>query len=117
MISRDGQILDKVDLETMPFERSTTGFWIDVPKSILDIFTAKRLNPAVSRPYRKCRNMFQYSIPQEAIHAAEHAFLNQFPLQADVRTECKVAVKEYQHEQSSRQRPARSVPLHSAEIY
>lgn len=48
---------------------------------------------------------------QEAIHAAEHAFLNQFPLQADVRTECKVAIKEYKTEQSSRQRPARFVPF------
>ncbi|KLO10412.1 DEAD/H helicase [Schizopora paradoxa] len=93
---REGTILDKVDMETLPFERTTTGFWIDVPRSVLEFFSAKRLNPA------------------EAIHAAEHAFLNQFPLQADVRTECKVAIKEYKTEQSSRQRPARLIFYDSA---
>ena len=82
-------ILDAVDLEMPPFERSTSGFWIDVPRRILDIFHLKALNAA------------------EAIHSAEHAFLNQFSLAADVRTECKVAKKEYMIKDSNRKRPAR----------
>lgn len=71
------------------FERSTTGFWIDVPKAVLDILRMKALNAA------------------EAIHAAEHAFLNQFPMAADVKTECKLAIKEYKSADSSRKRPGR----------
>ena len=72
-----------------PFERSTTGFWIDVPKKTLDILRTKGINAA------------------EAIHSASHAFLNRFPLAGDVRTECKVPVKEYLAVTSKRKRPAR----------
>ena len=86
-----GVILDTVDLEMPPFERSTSGLWIDVPRGILDIFCRKALNAA------------------EAIHSAEHAFLNQFTMAADVKTECKVAKKEYMEKDSSRKRPARLV--------
>lgn len=73
-----------------PFERSTTGLWVDVPQPILDIMRKKGINAA------------------EAIHAAEHAFLNQFPMAADVKTECKVPVKEYMASDTKRKRPARS---------
>jgi DEAD/DEAH box helicase domain-containing protein len=55
----------------------------------LDIFNLKGINAA------------------EAIHAAEHAFLNQFCLSQDMKTECKAAEKEYKTKQSSRKRPAR----------
>ena len=82
-------ILDSVSLEMPPFERNTTGFWIDVPKTVLNIMQTKALNAA------------------EAIHAAAHAFLNRFPMAADVKTECKVPVKEYMAAESNRKRPAR----------
>ena len=72
-----------------PFERSTCGFWIDVPRNILDIFRLKSLNAA------------------EAIHSAEHAFLNRFSLAQDIRTECKAPEKEYMKKESKRKRPAR----------
>lgn len=72
-----------------PFERSSTGFWIDVPGYVLDILRLKAINAA------------------EAIHAAEHAFLNRFPLSADIHTECKAPEKEYMQGESKRKRPAR----------
>jgi DEAD/DEAH box helicase domain-containing protein len=83
-------ILDIVDLETDPWQRETTGFWLDVPKSILELMRLKGINPA------------------EAIHSAQHAFLNQFPMASDLRTECKAPEKEYKAE-SSRKRPARLI--------
>jgi DEAD/DEAH box helicase domain-containing protein len=45
--------------------------------------------------------------PAEAIHAAEHAFLNRFAMAADMKTECKAAEKEYKTTESQRKRPAR----------
>jgi DEAD/DEAH box helicase domain-containing protein len=63
--------------------------WIDVPKHILELMQMKDINPA------------------EAIHAAEHAFLNRFVMAPDLRTECKVPQKEYMAEESRRKRPAR----------
>ena len=54
--------------------------------------------------------MFQCGIhPAEAIHAAEHAFLNRFALAADLGTECKAAEKEYKATATTRKRPARCV--------
>lgn len=86
--------MDTVDLDTPPFVRQTQGMWIDVPASGLELFKRKGLNPA------------------EAIHAAEHAVLNLAPLFAmsssgDVKTECKVAEKEYASKPTTRKRPAR----------
>jgi DEAD/DEAH box helicase domain-containing protein len=86
---RNNVILDAVDLDTPTWERDTTGLWIDLSKDLLDLFKIKGINPA------------------EAIHAAQHAFLNQFCLSQDMRTECKAAEKEYMARQSSRKRPAR----------
>ena len=88
---RNNKILDAVDLDTPAWERDTTGMWVDVPPSILSLFEDKGIHPA------------------EAIHAAQHAFLNRFPLAEDVRTECKAAEKEYKKEDSGRKRPARYV--------
>jgi DEAD/DEAH box helicase domain-containing protein len=45
--------------------------------------------------------------PAEAIHAAQHAFLNKFCLSQDMKTECKAAEKEYKAKETSRKRPAR----------
>jgi DEAD/DEAH box helicase domain-containing protein len=63
--------------------------WIDVPKPILELMQEKGINPA------------------EAIHAAEHAFLNRFAMAPDLGTECKAAKKEYQKTESRRKRPGR----------
>lgn len=78
-------------MDTPSWERDTTGFWLDVPTPILELLRSLQINVA------------------EAIHAAEHAFLNQFPLAEDVKTECKAAEKEYKVTESSRKRPARLV--------
>ena len=86
---RNRVILDVVDLDTPAWERETTGMWIDVQKPILELMQKKGINAA------------------EAIHAAEHAFLNRFAMAPDLRTECKVAQKEYQPKESQRKRPAR----------
>ena len=82
-------ILDSVDLNTPPWEREATGFWLDIRKDVIDLMISKSLNPA------------------EAIHAAEHAFLNRFALAKDLKTECKIAEKEYRTSDSQRKRPAR----------
>jgi len=63
-------------METPPFERETTGFWLDVPKLLLDLMYSKNINAA------------------EAIHSASHAILNRFPMGKDLKTECKVRVRE-----------------------
>ncbi|KAG5716255.1 putative ATP-dependent helicase HRQ1 [Termitomyces sp. T112] len=88
---RNKVILEAVDLETPTWQRETTGVWIDVPKSLLELFLFKGINPA------------------EAIHAAQHAVLNRFSLAQDLRTECKTAEKEYKMTESKRKRPARLI--------
>ncbi|KAI0664969.1 P-loop containing nucleoside triphosphate hydrolase protein [Cubamyces menziesii] len=84
-------IIDAVDLDTPPWQRETTGMWLDVPKAALEIMRASGMNPA------------------EAIHSAQHAFLNRFALAVDLRTECKVPEKEYKAAASQRKRPARLI--------
>ncbi|KAJ2916877.1 hypothetical protein MD484_g3585, partial [Candolleomyces efflorescens] len=84
-------ILDAVEVDTPAWERDTTGFWLDVPKKTLNLLRSLQVNVA------------------EAIHAAQHAFLIQFPLSEDVKTECKAAEKEYKVTESTRKRPARLI--------
>ncbi|KAG6849336.1 hypothetical protein H0H93_009302 [Arthromyces matolae] len=88
---RNKVILEAVDLDTPAWHRETTGLWIDVPKTLLQLFLLKGINPA------------------EAIHAAQHAVLNQFSMGQDLRTECKAAEKEYTSRASRRKRPARLI--------
>ncbi|KAI0831138.1 DEAD/H helicase [Trametes gibbosa] len=88
---RNKAIIDAVDLDTPPWQRETTGMWIDVPKPTLDLMRASGMNPA------------------EAIHSAQHAFLNRFALAADLKTECKPPEKEYKAVPSQRKRPARLI--------
>ncbi|KAI0051412.1 P-loop containing nucleoside triphosphate hydrolase protein [Auriscalpium vulgare] len=85
------KILDIVDVQMPPYERSTTGMWIDVSKKAMDLMSRRSINAA------------------EAIHSAEHAFLNRFTMASDLRTECKAAEKEYKATESRRKRPARLV--------
>ncbi|KAH9854069.1 DEAD/H helicase [Lenzites betulinus] len=84
-------IIDAVDLDTPPWQRETTGMWLDVPKPALDLMRASGVNPA------------------EAIHSAQHAFLNRFALALDLKTECKPPEKEYKAAPSQRKRPARLI--------
>ncbi|KAI0709033.1 P-loop containing nucleoside triphosphate hydrolase protein [Earliella scabrosa] len=88
---RNKAIIDAVDLDTPPWQRETTGLWLDVPKPILELMRDSGMNAA------------------EAIHAAQHAILNRFALAADLRTECKVPEKEYKASASQRKRPARLI--------
>ncbi|CAE6406342.1 unnamed protein product [Rhizoctonia solani] len=88
---RRQEILDVVDIQTPPYERMTTGMWIDVPKFILKLLNDKGINPA------------------EAIHSASHAVLNQTHLSTDLKTECKTPSKEYAQRETSRKRPARLI--------
>ncbi|CUA70624.1 hypothetical protein RSOLAG22IIIB_04218 [Rhizoctonia solani] len=88
---RGQEILDVVDIQTPPYERMTTGMWMDVPKSILQLLKDKGINPA------------------EAIHAASHAVLNQTHFSIDLKTECKAPSKEYAQRETSRKRPARLI--------
>ncbi|KIJ60621.1 hypothetical protein HYDPIDRAFT_32044 [Hydnomerulius pinastri MD-312] len=88
---RNKKILDVVDIDTPPWERHGSGFWLDVPKSILDLMRSKGFRPA------------------EAIHSACHAWMNYFALATELRTECKAAEKEYKISETKRKRPARLI--------
>ncbi|KAJ3993850.1 DEAD/H helicase [Lentinula boryana] len=88
---RHNVILDVVDVESSPWIHETVGMWIDVPDLVLQLLRDKCIKPAA------------------AIHSAEHAFLNQFPLASDIRTECKAEEKEYLKKESRRKRPARLI--------
>ncbi|PPQ78161.1 hypothetical protein CVT25_015494 [Psilocybe cyanescens] len=74
---RNGRILDAVELITPPWERETVGFWIDLSGDILRRLYIEEIDGAA------------------AIHAAEHAILNQYALSQDVKTDCRVAKEEY----------------------
>ncbi|KAL4065341.1 P-loop containing nucleoside triphosphate hydrolase protein [Scleroderma citrinum] len=84
-------ILDVVDIDTPPWERHGTGFWLDVPRNILDLMRSKKV------------------IPAAAIHSACHAWMNCFSFNAELRTECKAAEKEFKVTKSQRKRPARLI--------
>lgn len=93
-IDKKRRILDAIEVENPPIEIYSKGMWLDVPRSALDILSSRRLNIA------------------GAIHAAEHAILSLMPqfvisMPGDVRTECKVAIKELAKKETSRKRPAR----------
>jgi DEAD/DEAH box helicase domain-containing protein len=64
---------------------------MNLPKSILELMKCKGIDAA------------------EAIHAAQHAILNQTYLSSDLRIECKAPKpqKEHKPREPSRKRPAR----------
>ena len=93
-LDRKRRILDAVAVDNPPIDIFSKGMWLDLPKRGLDILQSRRLNVA------------------GAIHAAEHAMLSLMPnfvisMPGDVRTECKVALKEFARRPTSRKRPAR----------
>lgn len=93
-IDQKRRILDAVAVDNPPIDIFAKGLWLDIPRSALEILTSRRLNLAAG------------------IHAAEHAILSLMPqfvisMPGDVRTECKVAIKEFAKKQTSRKRPAR----------
>lgn len=93
-VDKRGRILDAVQVDNPPIEILSKGMWLDIPKSALDILKNRGMNIA------------------GAIHAAEHAILSLMPqfvvsMPGDVRTECKVALKEFAKKETSRKRPAR----------
>jgi DEAD/DEAH box helicase domain-containing protein len=93
-IDARGRILDAVQVDNDPIILYSKGFWLDVPKSALDILVERRLNVSA------------------AIHASEHAILGLLPnfvisMPGDVKTECKLAKKEFSKKETTRKRPAR----------
>ncbi|KAL1592304.1 ATP-dependent 3'-5' DNA helicase [Paraconiothyrium brasiliense] len=93
-VDRKRRILDAVEVDNPPIILYSKGMWLDVPKVALEILDERRLNVAA------------------AIHAAEHAILSLMPnfvmsMPGDVRTECKVAIKEFAKRETQRKRPAR----------
>ncbi|PWN19859.1 P-loop containing nucleoside triphosphate hydrolase protein, partial [Microstroma glucosiphilum] len=96
-VDKRANILDAVDVDCPPFVRHTKGFWLDVPNWLIALLAEKQINVAA------------------AIHAAEHALLSLTPmfvvsLAGDVRTECKIAEREYQKSKATtRKRPARLI--------
>jgi len=93
-VDKKQRILDAVQVNNPPIIRFSKGMWLDVPKQALEILQERKLNIA------------------GAIHAAEHAVLSLMPnfvvsMPGDVRTECKVGLKEFAQKETSRKRPAR----------
>ena len=93
-VDKRRRILDAVQVDNPPIIIFSKGMWLDVPKAAIEILNSRRLNVA------------------GAIHAAEHAILSLMPnfvisMPGDVKTECKVALKEFAKKESSRKRPAR----------
>lgn len=93
-VDKAGRVLDAVQVDNPPVIRYSKGMWLDVPKRALDILRERQLNSAA------------------AIHAAEHAVMSLLPtfvisMPEDMRTECKVALKEFAQKESQRKRPAR----------
>ncbi|KAL9091513.1 MAG: hypothetical protein Q9159_001372 [Coniocarpon cinnabarinum] len=93
-IDKRRRILDAVEVDNPPITIFSKGMWLDVPRRALEILDSRRLNVAAG------------------IHAAEHAILSLMPnyvisMPGDVRTECKVAIKEFAKKPSKRKRPAR----------
>lgn len=95
-VDRRANILDTVDIDAAPFVRETQGVWIDVPWSIIEELTRHDI------------------LAPAAIHAAEHAVLSLTPLFVassadDVRTECKIAMRELSGRPTQRKRPSRLI--------
>ncbi|WFD30904.1 ATP-dependent 3'-5' DNA helicase [Malassezia sp. CBS 17886] len=97
-VDRRAHILDTVEVDGAPMVRDTRGIWIDVPWPIVEAVAAQGINAPA------------------AIHAAEHALLSLTPLfvastAADVRTECKVSMREVGAEMrpTRRKRPSRLI--------
>ncbi|KAJ0374121.1 hypothetical protein COL26b_007676 [Colletotrichum chrysophilum] len=93
-VDKKKRVLDAVHVDNPPVIRYGKGMWLDIPKKALQILADRRLHIAAS------------------IHAAEHAILSLMPnfvisLPGDVRTECKVALKEFAKKESQRKRPGR----------
>ncbi|OAA69043.1 DEAD-like helicase [Cordyceps fumosorosea ARSEF 2679] len=93
-VDSKGRVLDAVHVDNPPIIRYTKGMWLDIPKSALDILNSNRINAAAS------------------IHAAQHCVMSLLPTfvissPEDVRTECKVALKEFAKEETARKRPGR----------
>ncbi|KAK7956403.1 DEAD/DEAH box helicase [Apiospora aurea] len=93
-IDKKRRILDAVQVDNPPIIRHSKGMWLDVPKRALEILVDRRLNVAGS------------------IHAAEHAVMSLMPnfvisMPGDVRTECKIGLKEFAQKETQRKRPAR----------
>ncbi|KEY70866.1 hypothetical protein S7711_00712 [Stachybotrys chartarum IBT 7711] len=93
-MDRKGRVLDAVHVDNPPVVRHSKGMWLDLPKRALEILQERRLHVAA------------------AIHAAEHAVMSLLPTfvisrPEDVRTECKIAMKEFAKKETERKRPAR----------
>jgi len=106
---RNGSIIDQVDLENLPWERETLGFWLDIPESLLQLFVDREVNPAGTKHPGYFSSVGAYRVCgfPEAIHSAQHAVLNRVQMSGGLLTECKAATKEYKTEKSKRKRPAR----------
>lgn len=106
---RNGCIIDQVDLENLPWERETLGFWLDVPEALLHLLVDREINPAGTECAATSFSVMADSTTDflEAIHSAQHAVLNRIQMCTELRTECKAPTKEYKVEKSKRKRPAR----------
>lgn len=95
-VNSKDQIIDEVEVESIPHAIERQGFWINVPKHILDLLSEKNLSLA------------------GAIHGAEHAIISMMPTitksaPGEILTECKAPEKEFSHKQTSRIRPGRLI--------
>lgn len=109
-VNRRGELLEAVEVNNPPVKFHSKGFWIDIPRSALEVIEEKGLSAA------------------GGIHAAQHAIMNILALfinggattngnarwssnigESELKTECKAPEKEFAKRQSNRKRPARLV--------
>lgn len=93
-VDTKGRVLDAVHVDNSPIVRYSKGMWIDIPREALETLQQYKIHIAAG------------------IHAAQHCVMSLMPtfaisLPEDIRTECKVAKKEFSKKETTRKRPAR----------
>lgn len=109
-VNKKNEIIEAVEVKNPPIRYKSKGFWLDIPKKVLDTISEKSLSHA------------------GGIHAAQHAIMNILPLfisggattnpnarfssyggEAELLTECKAPEKEFAKRQTRRKRPGRLI--------
>ncbi|EGV60472.1 P-loop containing nucleoside triphosphate hydrolase protein [Yamadazyma tenuis ATCC 10573] len=95
-VNKKNEIIEAVEVKNPPVRYKSKGFWLDIPKPVLDAIVEKSLSPA------------------GGIHAAQHCLMNILPLYisgsaTELLTECKAPEKEFARRQTKRKRPARLI--------
>lgn len=109
-VNKKNEIIEAVEVKNPPIKYMSKGFWLDIPKPVLEAISDKSLSQA------------------GGIHAAQHSIMNILPLfisggvttdpnarfssnagEFELLTECKAPEKEFAQRQTKRVRPGRLI--------